>query len=104
MQPEPLSIKMGCPPTALNARTGLFTPPGINCCAAWNNSMDLSLFMASPFRYASVSGVAATFRLRPCSLGTQTKVCDYNLHHPSPRDYPLSQFSSCSRLSKDGRI
>ena len=36
----------------------------------------------------SVSGVAADFSLRPGSLGTQTKVCGYNLRHPSPRGYP----------------
>jgi hypothetical protein len=31
--------KIGVPPTALNARTGEFTPPGITCCAAANKAL-----------------------------------------------------------------
>src|SRR3989304_7440613 len=32
------ATKKGCPPTARNARTGLFTPPGKHRCASSNNS------------------------------------------------------------------
>ena len=39
---EPLALRMnrGVPPTDLNARTGLFTPPGISSCARSNNAFD----------------------------------------------------------------
>ncbi|BCS35715.1 hypothetical protein TBR22_A49490 [Luteitalea sp. TBR-22] len=35
-------MKRGVPPTALKARTGLLTPPGIACLARANNLADLS--------------------------------------------------------------
>ena len=35
--PLPLFMNRGSPPTALNARTGLLTPPGITFCARANN-------------------------------------------------------------------
>ncbi len=34
-------MNRGVPPTARNARTGEFTPPGITCCARSNSSADL---------------------------------------------------------------
>src|SRR3954465_3753343 len=40
--PEADSIKRGVPPTPRNARTGEFTPPGINSTARANNSSELS--------------------------------------------------------------
>jgi hypothetical protein len=43
-------MNRGCAPTDRQARTGLFTPPGINLCA-WEKSLfDWSFFIAAgPF-------------------------------------------------------
>jgi hypothetical protein len=38
--PTPRSMKTGVPPTALNARTGEFTPPGNSACARSNRLAD----------------------------------------------------------------
>jgi hypothetical protein len=38
--PEPSAMKRGVPPTARNARTGLFTPPGVTSCARAKRSAD----------------------------------------------------------------
>ena len=38
--PSALRMKRGVPPTALNARTGEFTPPGIRRCARAKSSSD----------------------------------------------------------------
>src|ERR687889_606198 len=38
--PDACEMKRGVPPTPLNARTGEFTPPGINSDARANNSSD----------------------------------------------------------------
>src|ERR1017187_1781751 len=40
-EPSPRAMKMGCPPTLRNARTGEFTPPGIFSTARRNSSSDL---------------------------------------------------------------
>src|ERR1035441_1725616 len=40
-EPSPRAMKMGCPPTLRNARTGEFTPPGITSTARRNSSSDL---------------------------------------------------------------
>src|SRR5688572_28946548 len=37
-EPSARVMKRGVPPTARNARTGEFTPPGITCIARANNS------------------------------------------------------------------
>src|SRR6187431_3194987 len=37
-------MKSGCPPTALNARTGESTPPGNRRCAAAKSSVERSMF------------------------------------------------------------
>src|SRR5829696_2751377 len=39
--PRARSMNRGVPPTALNARTGELTPPGISFCARANKSSDL---------------------------------------------------------------
>ena len=46
--PEPLFMKTGVPPTALNARTDEFTPPGITFLARANAEIDRSKFTPSP--------------------------------------------------------
>src|SRR5262245_31510380 len=38
-------MKRGCPPTDRNARTGLLTPPGINCCACAKSLADRRVFI-----------------------------------------------------------
>jgi hypothetical protein len=38
-------MNRGFPPTALNARTGLFTPPGIKAIALWKSFFDFSKFL-----------------------------------------------------------
>jgi hypothetical protein len=43
-EPFAFWIKRGEPPTALNARTGEFTPPGRSLLALSNSRVDLSLF------------------------------------------------------------
>src|SRR5436305_404344 len=40
--PSPRSMKRGVPPTAANARTGLFTPPGMSDLARAKSSSDLA--------------------------------------------------------------
>ena len=40
---NPLFINKGSPPTALNARTGLLTPPGIICLALGNKVLEFFL-------------------------------------------------------------
>src|SRR6266850_394067 len=42
LDPRPLAMNKGLPPTALKARTGEFTPPGINWLAFSNSCLDLS--------------------------------------------------------------
>ena len=42
----PRSMKIGVPPTPLNARTGELTPPGMDFCARWNNSSDRLMAMS----------------------------------------------------------
>src|ERR1044071_2583631 len=42
MQPLPRRMKTGPPPTALNARTGLLTPPGITWTARASRAADAS--------------------------------------------------------------
>src|SRR5512146_361600 len=38
-------MNRGCPPTDRNARTGLFTPPGISCWASAKSLADLVVFI-----------------------------------------------------------
>src|SRR5450755_2624669 len=45
-EPCPRAIKGGVPPTPRNARTGEFTPPGINFCDSANNPSDLDRFIS----------------------------------------------------------
>ena len=59
----------GCPPTDRNARTGLFTPPGIYFCARANNVFDVALFTV-----ILSSGIASS--------------CLYFVLSPSPRPSP----------------
>src|SRR5690554_7407676 len=40
------SMKSGSPPTLLNARTGEFTPPGINFCAFSKAALLFSIFLS----------------------------------------------------------
>src|SRR5215475_7765390 len=49
-EPSPRSMKMGLPPTARNARTGEFTPPGITCCARLKSSSDLDIRQSEDLR------------------------------------------------------
>ena len=44
LQPSPLSINMGVPPTDLNARTGEFTPPGNKVFAFSKSDFEFSRF------------------------------------------------------------
>src|SRR5689334_24945752 len=44
VEPDALAIKRGEPPTDLNARTGLSTPPGNSCCARENRRSDRFVF------------------------------------------------------------
>src|ERR1035438_7661169 len=46
-EPSPRAMKMGCPPTLRNARTGEFTPPGIFSTARRNSSSDFVCVMRS---------------------------------------------------------
>src|SRR5260370_26718425 len=39
-EPWPCSMNGGVPPTARNARTGEFTPPGMISCARWKSASD----------------------------------------------------------------
>src|SRR6266446_4863921 len=41
-EPSPRTIMGGIPPTALNARAGEFTPPGMTACARWLSLRDCS--------------------------------------------------------------
>jgi hypothetical protein len=41
-------INKGFPPTALKARTGLFTPPGITLIALSNNAFDMFVIVYLP--------------------------------------------------------
>src|SRR5437868_6680068 len=43
--PAPRSMNLGVPPTFRKARTGEFTPPGIDSCARANKVSDLAVFM-----------------------------------------------------------
>src|SRR5215831_4350747 len=43
--PEARAMKSGEPPTDLNARTGLSTPPGSSCCAREKSFCDRVVFM-----------------------------------------------------------
>src|SRR6202022_4693075 len=39
-EPRAMSMNGGVPPTARNARTGEFTPPGMISCARWKSASD----------------------------------------------------------------
>jgi hypothetical protein len=50
---------------ARQARTGLFTPPGINACDRLNNSADLSLFILHHPFFLLLKIVRLRFSVRP---------------------------------------
>src|SRR4051794_40703279 len=52
--PEPRLMKIGDPPTDLNARTGLSTPPGRSCCARAKRRCDRVVFMETTLCHRSV--------------------------------------------------
>src|SRR5262245_7613707 len=47
LEPDADSTKNGCPPTARNARTGEFTPPGMCLRASAKRALDFSLEITS---------------------------------------------------------
>src|SRR5215472_17186602 len=47
--PDARAMKSGEPPTDLNARTGLSTPPGSSCCAREKSFCDRVVFMETTF-------------------------------------------------------
>src|SRR5687767_11002054 len=55
-------MKTGWPPTARNARTGLFTPPGIRRCALSNSCSETRSDMAMLYRVAGVPSRALSRR------------------------------------------
>ncbi len=57
-RPWARSMKRGVPPTALNARTGELTPPGVTACARAKRAAD------SAVRWAGGSGLIAPFSPR----------------------------------------
>src|SRR5437870_435344 len=46
-QPSPSLMNTGVPPTALNARTGELTPPGMYCCALRKADSELTMERAA---------------------------------------------------------
>src|SRR5215813_6617749 len=58
--PEARAMKRGEPPTDLNARTGLSTPPGSNCCAREKSFCDRVVFMDRHCAVRSHRGTAIT--------------------------------------------
>ena len=63
-------MKIGDPPTDLNARTGLFTPPGINFCDVSHACSDLKFFATFP---SSGMTLEITFDI----LLVKTTIIDY---------------------------
>src|SRR6478735_9343074 len=53
------SMNRGVPPTALNARTGEFTPPGVTACARSNRAADWAVEWAVDWAVDSAVEVAA---------------------------------------------
>src|SRR6202012_5664205 len=68
-QPWASVMKRGVPPTALNARTGEFTPPGMTGRASWKSFAE----MAVP-RGDDAGRVAAREEAGPSDLDTSTSV------------------------------
>src|ERR1035441_6327503 len=58
-EPSPRAMKSGYPPTARNARTGEFTPPGIFNSARRNSSSDFVCVMRSRPRGHPVAALLA---------------------------------------------
>src|SRR5258708_1190051 len=69
VEPEARAMKSGDPPTDLNARTGLSTPPGSSCVARAKSFLDLSVRIGERQRYRK--SVRQIFP-RPVSYGAES--------------------------------
>ena len=68
--PEARATKKGVPPTPRNARTGLFTPPGISRWADWKSDSDR--VMAS-FPQRAALGTVNSMGRKSRAAGSQAK-------------------------------
>jgi hypothetical protein len=77
-------MNSGFPPTDLNARTGEFTPPGINLTALRYNSSEIAIFIIEPSQnicysvmpslsYISPHGIFASMMESPCHRVTEAR-------------------------------
>src|ERR687890_1465291 len=74
-EPPPRSMNSGSPPTDLNARTGLFTPPGIRPEA-------LSINLAERSMASSV--LASTLSPLPCKRASPLSLRLFKVYNPGP--------------------
>src|SRR5258708_13174426 len=82
-EPCAVSMNRGVPPTALNARTGEFTPPGMTSCARWKRASDCLPMPARIIRTASRGSMGGAAHASPYQVSDDGHV---HPEHPHPRD------------------
>src|SRR5258708_24144413 len=81
-EPCAVSMNRGVPPTALKARTGEFTPPGMTSCARWKRASDCLPMAARIIRTASGGSMGGSAHASPYQVSDDGHV---QHEHPHPR-------------------
>src|SRR5688500_17077158 len=87
--PAPWWMNRGVPPTDLNARTGLLTPPGMNRCATSKRAADRGTVSSATCGSAPTSFLREPTRsllreIRDDEIGAGAAHSQQRLHHGAP--------------------